>query len=96
MHIESLRHKGLRQLYLDNITKGVPASLVDKLRKQLFAMEAAENLDALACFPGWRLHRLKGDLADCWSLTVTANWRLIFQYDDASNTASILDLLDYH
>ena len=51
MHIESLRHKGLRQLYLDDITKGVPANLVDKLRKQLFAMETAENLDALTCFP---------------------------------------------
>jgi len=35
MHIESLRHKGLRQLYLDDIRKGVPANLVDKLRKQL-------------------------------------------------------------
>jgi plasmid maintenance system killer protein len=55
MHIESLRHKGLRQLYLDDITKGVPANLVNKLRKQLFAMETAENLDALTCFPGWRL-----------------------------------------
>jgi proteic killer suppression protein len=96
MHIESLRHKGLRQLYLDDITKGVPANLVDKLRKQLFAMETAENLDALTCFPGWRLHRLKGDLAQCWSLTVTGNWRLIFQYDAASNTASLVDLLDYH
>ena len=96
MHIESLRHKGLRQLYLDDVTKGVPAHLVDKLKKQLFTMETAESLDQLAYFPGWRLHRLKGDLAACWSIMVSGNWRLIFQYDDASNTASLLDLLDYH
>ena len=96
MHIESLRHKGLRQLYLDDVTKGVPAHLVDRLKKQLFAMETAANLDQLNHFPGWRLHPLKGDLADCWSLSVSGNWRLIFQYDGASNTASLLDLLDYH
>ena len=96
MHIESLRHKGLRQLYLDDVTKSVPAHLVDRLKKQLFAMETAANLDQLNHFPGWRLHPLKGDLADCWSLSVSGNWRLIFQYDGASNTASLLDLLDYH
>ena len=96
MQIESLRHKGLRQLYLDDNPKGVQASLVDKLRKQLFAMETAEGIEEWSCFPGWRLHRLKGDLADCCSLTVSGNCRLIFQYDEASNTASILDLVDYH
>lgn len=74
----------------------MPAHLVDKLKKQLFAMETAEILDQPSYFPGWRLHPLKGDLAACRSLTVSGNWRLIFQYDDASNTASLLDLLDYH
>jgi plasmid maintenance system killer protein len=31
-----------------------------------------------------------------WSLTVTGNWRLIFRYDEPTNTASDLDLVDYH
>lgn len=52
MQIESIRHKGLRQLYEDNNTKGVQASTVDKLRKLLFAMETAASLDDLAVFPG--------------------------------------------
>jgi plasmid maintenance system killer protein len=29
-------------------------------------------------------------------VTVTGNWRLIFQYDERTNTASDLDLIDYH
>lgn len=37
-----------------------------------------------------------GDLKGYWSLTVTGNWRLIFEYDAASNAASSLDLIDYH
>jgi plasmid maintenance system killer protein len=31
-----------------------------------------------------------------WSLTVTGNWRLTFRYDEETNTASDIDLVDYH
>lgn len=96
MHIESIRHKGLRQLYEDGNTKGVQASTVDKLKKLLFAIETAASLDDLGQFPGWRLHPLKGDLDGFWSLTVTGNWRLIFEYEAARNIARLLDLIDYH
>ena len=96
MNIESIRHKGLRQLYEDDNAKGVQAGAVDKLRKLLLAIETASGLDDLKVFPGWRLHPLKGELKGFWSLTVTGNRRLIFQYEEASNTASILDLIDYH
>jgi len=47
-------------------------------------------------FPGWKLHPLKGDLKGLWSLTVTGNWRLLFRYDEQTNTASDIDLNDYH
>jgi len=30
------------------------------------------------------------------SLTVTGNWRLIFRCDEQTNTASDIDLIDYH
>ena len=96
MQIESIRHKGLRLLYEENNARGVQASSADKLRKLLFAMETAAGLDDLAVFPGWRLHSLKGNLEGFWSLTVTGNWRMIFQYEESTNTASILDLIDYH
>jgi proteic killer suppression protein len=78
------------------ITKGVPPAMADKLRKILFALEAGENLDQVGRFPGWRLHPLKGGLKGLWSVTVTGNWRLIFRYDEETNTASDMDLIDYH
>jgi len=70
--------------------------MVDKVRNLLFAIETAENLDQLSRFPGWRLHPLKGDLRGFWSLTVTGNWRLVFCYDEQTNTASDINLIDYH
>ncbi len=35
-------------------------------------------------------------LEQLWSLTVTGNWRLIFRYDERTNIASDIDLIDYH
>ena len=94
--IAQFRDKGLRQLYEDGSAKGVPSAMADKLRKLLFAIETAERLEQLGRFPGWKLHPLKGDRKGSWSLTVTGNWRLIFRYDEQTNTASDIDLIDYH
>jgi toxin HigB-1 len=96
MQLVRFRHKGLRQLQEDENAKGVPSAMADKLRKLLFALETAETLEQLGRFPGWKLHPLKGDLKGLWSLTVTGNWRLIFHYDERTNTASEIDLTDYH
>jgi proteic killer suppression protein len=96
MRLTGFRHKGLRQIHAGDSAKGVPAEMVDKLHKLLFALETANGLDQVSRFPGWRLHRLKGPLREFWSLTVTGNWRLIFRYDEALNTASDIDLIDYH
>ena len=90
------RHKGLRQLYEDGNGKGVPSAMADKLRKLLFALETPETLEQLGRFPGWKLHPLKGDRKGSCSLTVTGNWRLIFRFDQQLNTASDIDLIDYH
>jgi proteic killer suppression protein len=96
MHLVRFRHRGLRQLYTDDNGKGLSASLVDKLRKLLFSLETAQNLEQVGRFPGWKLHPLKGDLKGYWSLTVSGNWRVIFRYDETDNTASDIDLIDYH
>ena len=70
--------------------------MVDKICKLLFALETANSLDQVSRFPGWKLHRLKGALNGFWSLTITGNWRLIFRYHEETNTASDIDLVDYH
>ena len=96
MQLVHFRHKGLRHLHEDGNAKGVPSAMVDKLRKLLFALETAETPEQVGRFPGWKLHPLKGELRGSWSLTVTGNWRLVFRYDEQTNTASEIDLVDYH
>ena len=96
MQLVRFRHKGLKQIHDGGSAKGVPTAMVDKLNKLLLALEAAENLEQLARFPGWKVHPLKGDLKGFWSLTVTGNWWLIFRYEETTDSASDIDLIDYH
>ncbi len=56
-------------------------------------------LDTATCtedmdLPGFRLHRLRGDLRGFWSVTGSANWRVIFRFDGGD--AHDVDLVDYH
>ena len=44
--------------------------------------------------PGFRLHPLKGDHAGLWAVTVRANWRIVFRFEDGH--AVDVDYLDYH
>jgi len=44
--------------------------------------------------PGFRLHPLRGDYAGFWAVTVRANWRVIFRFQDGH--AVDVDYLDYH
>jgi len=66
---------------------------VDKLRDilaRLDAASAAADMD----LPGFRLHPLKGDLKGFWAVTVRANWRVIFRFEDGD--ALEVDYSDYH
>jgi proteic killer suppression protein len=44
--------------------------------------------------PGLRLHPLKGDLMQYWSVTISGNWRVIFRFDGTD--VELVDYLDYH
>jgi proteic killer suppression protein len=91
--IESVKHKGLRQLFEKNSGKGVSAEHVRKLRQILAALDAARTLEGLN-FPTFGLHPLKGDRVGEWAITVRANWRVTFRFEDGK--AYDVDLEDYH
>jgi proteic killer suppression protein len=42
----------------------------------------------------YRLHPLKADLKGLWSVTVRANWRIIFRFEGVD--VFDVELIDYH
>jgi proteic killer suppression protein len=94
--IRSFVHKGVKALYEQDITKGVPADSVDKLRKMLAFLDEMKQPDELRALPNWKAHVLKGDRVGTWSLAVTRNRRLTFRVDRAGWEVCDIDLEDYH
>ena len=91
--IENFRHKGLRQLFEDDNPRGLNPEHLRKIKVILTVMNAAEAIADMdeATF---RLHPLTGDLKGYWAVTVRANWRIIFRFEDGK--AFDVDLVDYH
>lgn len=91
--IGNIRHKGLAALYYDDQTKGVKQSLVKRLRYILALLATAFTIEDMN-LPALRLHKLKGEMAGFYAVSVSGNWRLIFQFEDGQ--ATDIDLIDYH
>jgi toxin HigB-1 len=60
---------------------------------QLAALDTATTIGDMN-IPGFRLHELKGNRADTWSISVSGNWRLTFKFRDGH--VHDLDYDDYH
>jgi proteic killer suppression protein len=91
--IKSFKHKGLEKFYESGSTKGIQANHAKKLRMQLAALDTAQSIDDMD-IPGYRLHQLTGDRRGSWSITVNANWRLTFEFEEGN--VYILNYEDYH
>ena len=91
--ITSFKHRGLKRLYERGDRSGIRPDLLDMVEDILARLDEADTPQALN-LPGYRLHPLKGDLKGFWSVTVRANWRIIFRFQDAD--AFDVELIDYH
>ncbi len=91
--IRTFRHKGLAEFYLEGSRRGILPRHATRLRLILTALGHAKRpMDMNA--PGWRLHELRGELKGFYSVTVSANWRLIFRFE--AGDACDVDYVDYH
>lgn len=91
--IVSFKHKGLKNLFLKKQSQGLSWEHVPRLRNRLAIIDAAEKITDID-LPGYRLHALKGDRENLWSVTVSGNWRITFEFIDGD--AYILNYEDYH
>jgi proteic killer suppression protein len=91
--IQSFKHRGLKRLYEKGDRSGIRPDLLETVNDILARIDEADTPQALN-LPGYRLHPLKGELATFWSVTVRANWRIIFRFKEGD--AFDVELIDYH
>lgn len=91
--MRSFKHRGLKRLYERDDRSGIRPDLVETVERVLTVLDTAATPQALD-IPRYRLHPLKGDLKGFWSVTVRANWRIIFRFESAD--AFDVELINYH
>jgi toxin HigB-1 len=91
--IVGFRVRRSRRLYERGDRTRLAPDTVDEIENILAVLDRAARIEAVD-LPGFRVHALKGDLAGFWSVTVRANWRVIFRFEGGN--AFDVELVDYH
>lgn len=91
--IASVKHRALKRLLERDDRSAIRGDLLEKVARILSVLDAANSPQALD-LPGYRLHQLKGSLQGYWSVTVRANWGIIFRFENGN--AYDVQLIDYH
>lgn len=91
--IKSFRHKGLKRFYENDDGRKLPADMLERIRSILALLDAAAVIEDMRR-PSLRLHALKGDYEGYWAVTVRANWRIVFRFENGR--VRDVDFLDYH
>ncbi|MEH2282577.1 MAG: type II toxin-antitoxin system RelE/ParE family toxin [Nostoc sp.] len=91
--IKTFKHKGLEKLFELDDRSGIQPKHAEKLLDILDRLHASSQVEDMR-YPGSRLHQLKGDRKNEWSVKVSGNWRVTFQFEDGN--AYVVDYEDYH
>lgn len=87
------KHKGLKRLFENDDRKGVRGDQVERIENILSILSIAEKLTDID-LPSLKLHALKGNLKGSHAVTVRANWRIVFRFENGN--CYDVDLVDYH
>jgi proteic killer suppression protein len=91
--IHSFSHRGLEQFFTKSSYRAIPAQFALRLERMLDRLDAAIKPDDMD-LPGYRFHELKGKRKGTFTVLISGNWRLTFQFD--GENAIKVDLEDYH
>ena len=91
--IKSWRHKGLKSFYETGNKAGIQPKHADTLAMLLLQLASAAKAVDMDT-PGNYFHPLHGDLKGYYSVKVSGNWRIIFQF--MGEDAILVDYVDYH
>lgn len=91
--IKSFKHKALRLFFINNQRRGLGRKDLARIRRILDRLDVVTSVVDMN-LPGYGLHRLQGDRKNIWSVRVSGNWRITFDFRDGD--VFDVNLEDYH
>lgn len=90
--IRSFKHKGLKKFFETGATSGITVTHAKKIARILAVLDELSDMAELNGL--WHCHQLAGDRFPQWSLRVTGNWRITFEF--VNGDVFIVNYEDYH
>ena len=91
--IKTFKHKGLEEFFYSGKKKGIQPEHSKKIARILDRLNAAcDTIDMN--YPGSCFHKLSGTKEGQYSVRVSGNWRIVFEFRNGD--AYIVDYDDYH
>ncbi len=91
--IQGFKHKSLEHFFKTVKKSGIQARQVNRLQLILGRLNASTSPGDMD-LPRLYLHQLTGDKKEIWSVRVSGNWRVTFQFNGGH--AEVVDYEDYH
>ena len=90
--IRSFNDRRLKRFYERGDSSKLPPEMVGRIEEILSMLDVAQSVQDMDV-PYFRLHALTGDRKGQWAVTVRANWRIVFRFDEEPHD---VELVDYH
>ena len=91
--IKSFKHKRLESFFCNGAKKGIRPEHAGKNERVLDRLNAASDIVDMN-YPDACLHKLTGNLDGQYSVRVSGNWRIFFEFVDGN--ANVVNYSDYH
>ncbi len=92
--IQSWANSGSRRFYEDGKSSKFRGLDVETAEEILVSLDAATSLRDLSPLKSVGLHKLRGDRAGQWAMTVNDCWRIWFRFEEGD--AHDVEIVDYH
>jgi len=91
--IVGFKHRGLKRFFEKGDARFIASEHRQKVANILTAMDSAKQIEDLD-IATFKLHPLIGNHRGIWSITVRANWRITFTFENGE--ADKVNYEDYH
>jgi proteic killer suppression protein len=91
--IRKFRHRGVERFFTASDYRGIPAQFAPRLQRLLDRLDSSTQPQDMN-LPGYKFHELKGARKGTYSVSVSGNWRLTFQFQ--GEDAVDVQIEDYH
>ncbi|QBQ54050.1 type II toxin-antitoxin system RelE/ParE family toxin [Nitrosococcus wardiae] len=92
--IKTFADKRTQELFCKGVSKKFPADAAPRAARKLEYVHLAEQLGDLKVPPGNRLHTLSGDRKGQHAISINAQWRICFRFENGD--AYDVEVCGYH